>query len=509
MNVALDNRAATDIETPLVAVATFTASDSSEADAAAPRLDTAQADFAALDQKAGGRLARIASEEGFTGEAGKALLVHTPELPFARVLLVGAGKAAELEPIGLRKIAATAVEEADKRHLGHVVVATPSGLGLDVRQLVRHAVEGAVLGAYRYTAWLTDEKETKRWVAVACVAVPGADLASLEAEKTRAVRTAEAVAMARDLVNAPPVEVTPRRLAAVAEAIAKDEGLECVIFDEVRIAAEKMNLLHAVGVGSSEPPRFIHLTYRPAGADASTPQVALVGKGLTYDAGGYNLKPTGSLEDMKVDMSGAAAVLGAMKAIAAIAPKVVVHGIIPSAENLVSGNAYKPGDIIRSHNGKTVEIMNTDAEGRLILADALSYAEKLGCKKIVDLATLTGACMIALGPYTAGLFANDEGWRKAIEGAATRAGEDLWAMPLSKKLKSMLKSPIADLKNIGERWGGAITGALFLQEFVGKATWAHLDIAGPASIDKPEPGLSRGGTGFGVMTLLELIGQES
>ena len=506
MNVALDNRAATDIEAPLVAVATFTSSGS---EASSPALDTGHADFVAFDLKTAGRLAQIAAEEGFTGEAGKTLLVHTPELPFKRVLLVGSGKASELEPIALRKFAASAVEEADKRHLGAVVVAVPTGLALDLRATARYAVEGAVLGAYRYTAWLTDEKETRRWVESAVVTLPGADLGELATVRSQAARAAEAVGMARDLVNAPPVEVTPRRLAAVAEAIARDEQLECVIFDEARIAAEKMNLLHAVGVGSSEPPRFIHLTYRPAGADASTPQVALVGKGLTYDAGGYNLKPTGSLEDMKVDMSGAAAVLGAMKAIRSIAPKVVVHGIIPSAENLVSGNAYKPGDIIRSHNGKTVEIMNTDAEGRLILADALSYAEKLGCQKIVDLATLTGACMIALGPFTAGLFASDDAWGKAIEGAAKRAGEDIWAMPLSKKLRSMLKSPIADLKNIGERWGGAITGALFLQEFVGKATWAHLDIAGPASVDKPEPGTPRGGTGFGVMTLLELVAQES
>ena len=340
------------------------------------------------------------------------------------------------------------------------------------------------------------------------LSLAGADVASLQAVVTKAQAAAHAVNLARDLVNSPPAECTPRYLAQVAQGIANDNGLSCVVFDEARIMAEKMNLLAAVGNGSSEPPRFIHLTYRPAGADASTPQVALVGKGLTYDAGGYNIKPTGSLEDMKVDMSGAAAVLGAMKAINAYAPKVVVHGIIPSAENLVSGNAYKPGDIIRSHNGKTVEIMNTDAEGRLILADALSYAEKLGCQKIVDLATLTGACMVALGPHTAGLFANDAEWRKAIEAAAERGGEDLWALPLSKKLRGMLKSPIADMKNIGERWGGAITGALFLQEFIGKATWAHLDIAGPASSDKPEPGTPRGGTGYGVMTLLELISNE-
>jgi len=495
MNVALDNSALADLATPLLAVAYF-ADD-----------DAHGAEFVALDARANGRLSQLASEEGFTGDAGKTLLVHTSDLAQKRVLLVGVGKAQDLQPVDLRKLAAAVAEEADKRHLATAVIALPAAV--DLALAVRYAAEGVVLGAYRYTAWLTDEKDTRRYLEGVSLSVPGADLAALKPVLARANAASHAVNMARDLVNSPPVECTPKYLANVAATIAKDEGLECIIFDEARIAAEKMGLLHAVGIGSSEPPRFIHLTYRPEGADASTPQVALIGKGLTYDAGGYNIKPTGALEDMKIDMSGAAAVLGAMKAIKAFAPKVIVHGIIPSAENLVSGNAYKPGDIIRSHNGKTVEIMNTDAEGRLILADALSYAEKLGCQKLVDLATLTGACMIALGPFTAGLFANDAGWRAAIEAAAVRGGEDFWALPLSKKLRSMLKSPIADMKNIGERWGGAITGALFLQEFIGKATWAHLDIAGPASNDKPEPGTPRGGTGFGVMTLLELVAHEA
>lgn len=498
MNVSLDTSATSDLSAPLVAVAFFQDDD-------APG-----AELTALDQRAGGRLVTIAREEGFTGEPGKTLLVHLPDASFKRVLLVGAGKASEARALDLRKLAAAAAEEADKRHLALATVALPAALtSANPALAVRYATEGVLLGAYRYTAWLTDEKETRRYLEGVRLSLPGADQAALAPAIARAQVTAAAVNLARDLVNAPPVEVTPRRLAEVAEHIAREQHLECTIFDEARIAAEKMNLLAAVGGGSSQPPRFIHLTYRPDGADASTPQVALVGKGLTYDAGGYNIKPTGSLEDMKIDMAGAAAVLGAMKAIRAVAPKVIVHGIVPSAENLVSSTAYKPGDVIRSHNGKTVEIMNTDAEGRLVLADALSYAEKLGCHKIVDLATLTGACMIALGPFTAGLFANDDGWRKAIEAAAERGGEDLWAMPLAKKLKAMLKSPIADMKNIGERWGGAITGALFLQEFVGKATWAHLDIAGPASNDKPEPGTPRGGTGFGVMTLLELIANET
>jgi leucyl aminopeptidase len=494
MNVLLSTHAVSDMSVPLLAIVAF----SDEGDAGP--------DMLALDQLAAHRISQIAKEEGFSGDSGKTLLIHTPDLSVKRILLVGAGKRADFKALDMRRVAAVALEESERRHAASCAVLVPASL--DAASAVRAATEGAIFGAYRYTAWLTDEKETKRWVESASIVLPGASLDALEPVRRRAELAARAVCMARDLVNAPPVEVTPSRLAEVAQQVAASENLECVVFDETRIVAEGMGLLHAVGKGSAEPPRFIHLTYRPEGADATTPQVALVGKGLTYDAGGYNIKPTGALEDMKIDMAGAAAVLGAMKAIRAFAPKVIVHGIVPSAENLVSANAYKPGDVIRSHNGKTVEIMNTDAEGRLILADALSYAEKLGATKIVDLATLTGACMIALGPHTAGLFANDDGFRDAIRAAADRSGEDLWAMPLSKKLKSMLKSPIADMKNIGERWGGAITGALFLQEFIGKATWAHLDIAGPASNEKPEPGVPRGGTGFGILTLLELISAE-
>ncbi len=211
---------------------------------------------------------------------------------------------------------------------------------------------------------------------------------------------------------------------------------------------------------------------------------------------------------MKIDMAGAAAVLGAMKAVAAHAPSYVVHGIVPSVENLISGSAYKDGDIFRGLNGKTVEILNTDAEGRLILADALTYASELGVGRIVDLATLTGAIMVALGPHMGGLWSDDEGFRDRIKAASEAAGEELWAMPLSKRLKSMLKSDVADMKNVGQRWGGAITAALFLSEFVGETTWAHLDIAGPVMAEKAEGHLVKGATGFGVMTLLELLNGE-
>ncbi len=492
VNLVIEGQKLTDLETPLVAVPVFSDGGASGAD------------FAVLDAAAGGRLKAIATEERFGGESGKTLLVHTPDLGAKRVLLVGVGPAAEFQPLEQRKFAATAAEEATRRKLPGFAVALG---GADARA-IRHATEGVLLGLYRYDTYLTVDVEPRSVERAALVVTPGADLGALEPAMHRARRASEGVLLARDLINGPPTEVTPRRLAEVAEEIARDERLEVTILDEAQIRDRGMNLLLAVSAGSEEPPRFIHLTYRPEGADATTPQVALVGKGLPFDAGGYNLKPTGSMEDMKVDMSGAAAVLGAMKAVRAFAPRVVVHGIIPSSENLVSGRAYKPGDIIRSLNCKTVEIMNSDAEGRLILADALAYAEKLGVQKIVDLATLTGACMIALGPHIAGLFANDDAWRAAVQHAAERAGEDVWPLPLSKKLRAMLKSPIADMKNIGERWGGAITGGLFLQEFVGKTAWAHLDIAGPASSDKPEPGVPKGGTGFGVLTLLELLANE-
>lgn len=493
MNVALANSSLNAIAAPLVAVGAFADDARGEA-------------FTAFDTAAAGRLSTIAAEEGFGFESGKTLLVHTPDLLARRVLVVGLGKRQDLDSHELRRFAAAAVEEAERRHLATVSVVVPSEH--DTAAAVYSMTLGAELGAYRYTEWLTDPKEVVRHLETATLVVAG-DVAAFEALRHKAVRAAEAICFARDIVNAPPVAMTPEILAEQAVAIARSEGLECVVFDEATLREKGMNLLAAVGGGSAAGPRFIHLTYRPEGADASTPQIALVGKGLTFDAGGYNIKPTGAIEDMKVDMAGAAAVFGAMKALKAFDVKVIVHGIVPSAENLVSHNAYKPGDVIRSHNGKTVEIMNTDAEGRLILADALSYAEKLGATRIVDLATLTGACMVALGPFTAGLFSNDDAFRAAIESAAKRAGEDLWSMPLSKKLKSMLKSPIADMKNIGERWGGAITGALFLQEFVGKATWAHLDIAGPATNDKPEPGVPRGATGYGILTLLELVSSHT
>lgn len=461
-------------------------------------------DFKGFDAIVGGRVGAIAAEEQFKAKAGQSLVVHLGG-KVGRVLVIGMGKRSELQASSLRQMAAQTIEEADRRRLPAAAVVVPGGL--HDAGAVKAAAFGAHLGLYRYNAWRTVDVEAAA-VESFIIATPGSAVdGAAQAIEAGSVEAA-AVALARDLVNGPPVEITPQALAETAERIGREESLEVEVFDEHAIRAHGMNLLMAVGVASTQQPRLIRLTWRPPGANAHTPVIALVGKGITFDSGGYNIKPTGSMEDMKIDMAGAAAVLGAMKVMSKLRPNAVVHGIVPAAENLISGAGYKPGDVIRSFNGKTVEIMNTDAEGRLILADALGWAVKLGATKIVDLATLTGACMIALGPNTAGLFSNDDAFRGQVQEAAKKAGEDVWPMPLTAKLRGMLKSPIADMKNIGERWGGAITAALFLKEFIGDATWAHLDIAGPASNDKPEPGLPRGGTGFGVMTLIELLRSE-
>ena len=462
--------------------------------------------FAAADAASGGLLAILADEEGFKAETGKTLLVHCPDRPVKRFLLVGIGERDEVTPRTMRAVAAAAVQQANHRKLPATAVLLVGASS--IAAATRFATEGAELGGYRYDAYMTQDVEPLTCERVQLALGPGADTSGLDAVVALAQRTAEGVALARDLTNGPPVEVTPTYLAEVAAAIARDHGLELTVLEEDEMEARGMNLLLAVGVGSDEPSKLIHLVYRPEGATEDTPSIALVGKGVTFDAGGYNIKPTGAIEDMKIDMAGAAAVLGAMKAITAHAPPYVVHGIVPSVENLISGSAYKDGDIFHALNGKTVEILNTDAEGRLILADALTYASRLGVGRIVDLATLTGACMVALGPHMAGLWSGDDAFRDRIKAAGDAAGEELWPMPLSRRLKSMLKSDVADMKNVGQRWGGAITAALFLSEFVEDTTWAHLDIAGPVTAEKAEGHVVKGGTGFGVMTLLELLNGE-
>jgi leucyl aminopeptidase len=319
----------------------------------------------------------------------------------------------------------------------------------------------------------------------------------------RGARIAGAVALARDLVNEPAGAVTPTRLAEVATELGESEGLTVTVLDEVAIANEGLGGLMGVAQGSAEPPRLIELVYEPPGARGT---LALVGKGITFDSGGLSLKTADGMETMKTDMSGAAAVLATMSVLPALAPKVKVIGIIPTTENMPGGRAIKPGDVLKIRNGKTVEVLNTDAEGRLVLADGLSLAVEAGVDAIVDLATLTGACMVALGRTIAGLMGNDDGLAEQVGAAADRAGERVWPLPLPDEYRRKIDSEVADIKNTGgDRYGGALTAGLFLKEFVDGVPWAHLDIAGPARSEEDAAYTPKGASGFGVRTLVELV----
>ncbi len=313
------------------------------------------------------------------------------------------------------------------------------------------------------------------------------------------------VVLARDLVNEPAAVKTPTFIADVAKKLGKEAGISVEVWEPKRIAAENLAGLIAVARGSNEEPRFLRLRYEAKGATSATKRIALVGKGITFDSGGLSLKPAKSMETMKCDMAGAAAVLGTMIALGRLKLAVNVDAFIPISENLPGGKAQKPGDVIRFRNGKTVEVLNTDAEGRLVLADALTLAADLKPDAIIDLATLTGACMVALGTQVAGLFANDQKLADRLLAISAETGEPLWQLPLVAEYKDDIKSAVADLKNIGGGHAGSITAALFLQEFVGSTPWVHLDIAGPAFLEKGLPYCPKGGTGFGVRTLLRYL----
>ena len=386
-----------------------------------------------------------------------------------------------------------------------LALALPAGDG----DFVRAAALGVGLGAYRFTRYFTGDRRPKKELDRVTLAPHGTKVTRGTAEQKRALSEGEAVAkainLARDLVNDPPNEMTPAALADDAARVAQEGGASVKILDRAKIRAAGMKLLDAVGRGSRNEPRFIHLTYKPEKAKKGRKRVVLVGKGLCFDSGGLCIKPAAGMGDMKSDMAGAALAVGAMAAVCALRPDVEVHALIAAAENMPDGDAYRPGDVFGSLEGKTVEIINTDAEGRLVLADALAYGRKLDPDYVIDHATLTGACMVALGPTTAGFYSNDEGLATRYLDAAKAAGESMWRMPLLEELKDSLKSDIADLKHTGDRYGGSITAALFLREFVGDAKWVHLDIAGPAYLDRNHALGPRGGTGYGVLSFLQFL----
>ena len=455
--------------------------------------------FQGLDRALGGLLSQLTSEEDFKGKAEQTLLVHTGRagLSQARVLLVGLGKREDFDLPDTRSYAAAAVRAAVDRGSEKLLLTLPPVDASATDQGVRFLVEGTLLGRYRFERYLAKDSRTRDLLDSVIILLSPLDgqadaASSASLALARGQIVGEAVCWARDLVNEPASLMTPSKLADLAQAMAKDTGLTCKVLGPKECERQKMRLLLGVSRGSEEEPRFIHLTYKPMGRELPRRRFVLVGKGVTFDAGGLSLKPTSGMLDMKGDMAGAAAVLGVARALPSLGLQSEVHVLVPATENMLGGGAYKLGDVITGFAGKSVEIVNTDAEGRLILADALAYGEKLGPDEMIDVATLTGACVVALGPHMAGAMGTDRALVERFLASARRAGEEVWHLPLPARLKEQLKSPVADMKNAGDRWGGALTAGLFLKEFVGKALWLHLDVAGPALAEKGWGHVSRG-----------------
>ncbi|NDJ21505.1 leucyl aminopeptidase [Nostoc sp. B(2019)] len=457
-------------------------------------------ELATLNEKLGGILKELIAEEEFTGKANSTIFTRVGAgSPVRKAILVGLGKPEALKLDTLRRAAAAVARVAKKQKSKTLGFSFPLWNN-DPAATAQAIAEGTQLALYQDIRFKSEPEDKGPQVETVDLLGFGGQ----EAAISRANQIVSGVILARQLVAAPANAVTPITLAETAQAIAKDHGLQVEILE--REDCEKLGMGAFLGVAQASdlPPKFIHLTYKPEGIPKK--KLAIIGKGLTFDSGGLNIKGAGSgIETMKIDMGGAAATFGAAKAIAQIKPDVEVHFISAATENMISGRAMHPGDVLKASNGKTIEVNNTDAEGRLTLADALVYTDKLGLDAIVDLATLTGANVIALGDDIAGLFTPNDAIAAELEKAAETSGEKIWRMPMEEKYFEGLKSGIADMKNTGPRPGGAITAALFLKQFVKETPWAHLDIAGPVWTDKENGYNGSGATGYGVRTLVNWV----
>ncbi len=410
-----------------------------------------------------------------------------------RVVFTGTISTRDSESI--RSAAGSVVDEAARLGMEHVVVALPALSDAELEQFLL----GLHLAGYRFDQYRQASKPERSYPASVLVETT----ASVEAVVARAKAVASGVALARDLVNEPPSVMTPSRFAEIAESIAANAGLQIRLWDEEECRRERLGGLLGVAAGSDQPPRVVKLSYVP---EAAKERVALVGKGITFDSGGLSLKQPGSMMTMKTDMSGAAAVLAALSTLPELGFEVEVHGYMMLTENLPSGSAQKPGDVLITRSGRTIEVLNTDAEGRLVLADGIALAIEEGSATVVDIATLTGACVVALGDEIGGVMGNDETLVAALQAAGAAAAEPLWPLPLPERYESHIKSEIADMKNIGKTGSaGTISAGLLLQRFAAGARWAHLDVAGPARAESDRGWIRQGGTGFGVMTFLSWL----
>ena len=463
----------------------------------------------AVDRVLGGAITDLIASGDFKGKLGEtAVLYSRGAMPAPRVIIVGLGKSEEFDLEGVRKASAAAARRATElgvERLATIVHGAGIG-GLEPQAAAQATVEGALLATYKFKELKTDEDEDETTELTDLVVVEAsADKVDVIRQGAQAGEiVSRGVLLARDLGNRPANVATPTHLAETAQTIANETGLRCEILDEDQMRELGMGAVLGVAQGSDEPAQFIILEHNAGHDDLDT--VVLVGKGLTFDTGGISIKPSKGMEDMKFDMMGGAAVLGAIQAIGELDLPLHVVGLVPATENMPGGSADKPGDVLTALNGKTIEVINTDAEGRLILSDGLSYAQRFQPDAVIDLATLTGACMVALGRYATGLFTNDEKLAGRVKAAAEATGERVWPLPLYDEHKEEVKSYVADVKNTGEgRYGGASTAAAFLSNFVGDYPWVHLDIAPTGWTDKAKDYATKGATGVGVRLLARLL----
>lgn len=458
-----------------------------------------------IDAKLKGLIGELIGSRDFEAKPSQTSVIHTRgSLPARRIVLVGLGKESEFNLEKLRTASAKAMQHLRSLNVKEATVSLDSISFPKTKDKVAHAVvEGALLGLYQYAPFKTIDRENLKDVERLTILAEKNNLSLIKVAVENAQTIARAVYFVRDMVSAPSNKMTPAILAKEAAEIATRNHISCTIFDKAGLSKLGMNSLLSVASGSNEEPRFIIIEYE--GGKKNAPPIVLVGKGVTFDSGGICLKPAEKMDELKSDMAGGAAVMGAIMVSAELGLPLNIVGLIPAAENMPSGTALKPGDVFTSYSGKTIEVINTDAEGRLILADALAYAAKYKPAAIIDLATLTGACVIALGDDVTGMFGTDDKLKKELQEAGRETGELVWELPLWECYQEPVKSDIADYKNYGGRPAGAIVAAAFLSKFTGDFPWVHLDIAGPAWSDKDKTYIPKGASGAGVRLLVEFL----
>jgi len=467
--------------------------------------DPVQGRISEIDQTANGLLRNLAKSGELTGKTLEMTLIHAPAgLKAARLLLVGAGKREQFTSATLRKIAGAALRYLKARSVKQLAFLVRENSATE--EFTQAVAEGALAANFESDKYKTEKKNDKSVDTVLLTGYSDADRAAAEKGLARGRTIADAQNWARDLINEPSNKLTPKILAEKAEAMAKQAGLAVEILDEKKITDLKMGALLSVAQGGPEPPRVMVVTYTPANPKPGAPVIGLIGKAVTFDTGGISIKPAEGMEKMKYDMAGGATMLGVMRALAALNPNVKVICVVPSTENMPGGKAQKPGDIQTAMSGKTIEVLNTDAEGRLILADGIHYAKQLGATHLIDAATLTGAIVVALANVNAGVFGSDQAFTDKLLASAKATGEKMWQMPIDDDYREFIKGTVADIQNIGSgKGGGAITGAMFIKEFTGDSPWIHLDIAGTAWNDDAKPWLAKGPTAVALRTLVHLV----